>query len=146
MTTTMPSAQRITISGETVSAVRETAVPQGSSLVLRHSDGGEDALPPRVQALVVQALQAIADQGSVTIGGLPDQLTSTTAADLLGISRPTLMKWVSEGRIDASKKGTHARFKREDVLELRRRNADARRVAFEELRSFDDENEEFLAD
>ncbi|HJA38472.1 MAG TPA: helix-turn-helix domain-containing protein [Candidatus Brevibacterium intestinigallinarum] len=65
------------------------------------------------------------DAGAHT-GELPEQLTSAAAADVLGISSPTLAKWVSERRIDASKKGTHARFKREDVLELRRRNAEVR--------------------
>lgn len=146
MATATSSARRITISGETVTAVRGTSVPQGASLVLRHADGSEVELPARVQQLVLQTLQSIADQGSVTIGRLPEQLTSTTAADLLGVSRPTLMKWVSEGVIDASKKGSHARFDREAVLELRRRNADARRAAFDELRELDDENEEYLAD
>ena len=140
------ASQRITIDGQTVSDVRGTSIPRGASLVLRLADGGEIELPSSVERMVLQALRSIARQGTVTIGELPEQLTSTSAADLLGVSRPTLMKWVREGRIEASKKGSHARFAREDVLDLRKRNAVARQAAFDELRALDDENDEFLAD
>lgn len=29
----------------------------------------------------------------MVVGRMPEELTSTVAADLLGVSRPTLMKW-----------------------------------------------------
>jgi len=114
--------------------------------VLRFADGSVKELPASIQRMLLGALTSIAQQGSVTIGQLPESLTSTVAADLLGVSRPTLMKWVKEGRISSSKKGSHARFSRDEVLELRDRNAATRRAALDELRALDEEHQEFFTD
>lgn len=40
---------------------------------------------------------AISDK--IVIGRVPEALTSTVAADLLSVSRPTLMMWVRDGEI-----------------------------------------------
>src|SRR5699024_4366571 len=122
------------------------SVPQEASLVLRFADGSVKELPASIQRMLLGALTSIAQQGSVTIGQLPESLTSTVAADLLGVSRPTLMKWVKEGRISSSKKGSLARFSRDEVLELRDRNAATRRAALDELRALDEEHQEFFTD
>lgn len=142
----LASSERITISDQTVKDAQDTVVPGEASLVLRLADGKEVGLPASIQQTLLHALKLIAQQGSVSIGQLPVELTSTVAADLLSISRPTLMKWVAEGRIGSFKKGSHTRFDRDEVLDLRRRNAAARSSAFEELRNLDEEHEEFLAD
>src|SRR5699024_8926781 len=143
---TTASSERITISDQTVKDAQDTVVPGGASLVLRLADGKEMGLPSSIQQTLLHALKLIAQQGSVSIGQLPVELTSTVAADLLSISRPTLMKWVAEGRIDSFKKGSHTRFRRDEVLDLRQRNAVARRSAFEELRNLDEEHNGFLTD
>src|SRR5699024_464829 len=142
----LASSERITMSDQTVKDARDTVIPGGASLALRLADGEEVELPTSIQQRLLHALKLIAQQGSVSIGQLPVELTSTVAADLLSISRPTLMKWVAEGRIGSYKKGSHTRFNRDEVLDLRQRNAAARRSAFEELRSLDEEREGFLAD
>ena len=71
---------------------------------------------------------------------MPEKLSSTSAAELLGVSRPTLMKWAKEGRINSFKVGTHTRFNRDDVLALKRSMEKNRNDAFEELRAFELEN------
>ena len=142
----LASSERITISDQTVKDAQDTVIPGEASLVLRLADGKEVGLSASIQQTLLDALKLIAQQGSVSIGQLPVELTSTVAADLLSISRPTLMKWVAEGRIGSFKKGSHTRFNRDEVLDLRQRNAAARRSAFEELRSLDEEQEGFLAD
>ena len=63
---------------------------------------------------------------------------------MLGISRPTLMRWAAEGRISSFSVGSHTRFHRDDVLGLRDARAAERHAAFDELRTLDAENEEFL--
>ena len=68
------------------------------------------------------------------------------AADLLGVSRPTLMKLAREGEIDSFKVGTHTRFKRDEVLRVRDARAAKRRAAFDELRALDEEHEELFDD
>ena len=82
----------------------------------------------------------VAQRGQVKISRVPEELTSTVAAELLGVSRPTLMKWAKEGKIATHKRGTHSRFKREDVLQLKRQRAEERMKAFQEWRAFEEEN------
>lgn len=141
MTATMPIAERLTIDDQTVREARATSVPRGASLMVRLSDGREVSLPENIQRTLLGALNSIAEQGSVSIGRIPEELTSTAAADMLGVSRPTLMKWVRAGELKSFKVGSHTRFQRDDVLELRAERAAERRAAFEELRALDAEIE-----
>ncbi|TRX54736.1 helix-turn-helix domain-containing protein [Corynebacterium guaraldiae] len=98
------------------------------------------ALSRNVQRLISQVLMSVVQRGEVTISRIPEELTSTVAAELLGVSRPTLMKWAKEGKIATHKRGTHTRFKREDVLQMRRQRAKERVKAFQEWRAFEEEN------
>ena len=50
---------------------------------------------------------------------MPSEVTTTTAASMLGMSRPTLMKHVRSGRISAHKVGSHHKLFSKDVLEFR---------------------------
>jgi excisionase family DNA binding protein len=56
-------------------------------------------------------------------------LTTTTAAEQIGVSRPTLMKIVAAGELPTHKVGSHTRLRTVDVLsyieERRRRRVDA---------------------
>lgn len=97
--------------------------------------------PSRLQDLIDTTLAALSSNREVSIREIPPQLTTTDAAQLLAISRPTLMKLIEAGEVAAVKVGTHTRVRREDVLALRDRKARARRRAFDELRemNLDDE-------
>lgn len=77
---------------------------------------------------------------------LPEELTSSLAADVLGVTRPTLMKWAQEGRIASHKVGMHTRFYRDDVLALSKLRAKERGEAFAEFRALDAEYLDVLND
>jgi len=96
-------------------------------------------LPPELASILATVLEVMARGGSVTIGSLPEELTTTVAADQLGISRPTLMKMIQNGEIPAHRKGTHHRLKRSDVLAFKRARLERQRQAFDELRALEDE-------
>lgn len=137
MTATMMATKQITVSDRAADGARSVSVPRDASLVMRNGAGEEVELPAEIQQVLFGTLQAIARGGQVTIGRTPETLTSTVAADMLGISRPTLMKLVKEGRIDSFKVGSHTRFKRDAVLRVREERAKSRRAAFDELRQMD---------
>lgn len=146
MTATMLATERITINDHTIGEARNTPVSDSATLLLRTADGKEVTLPADLQRVLLGTIASIASDGEVTVGRTPEELTSTVAADLLGISRPTLMKWARDGEIDSFKVGTHTRFKRDEVLRVRKLRAQQRSTAFDELRAFDEKHGEVFDD
>lgn len=98
-------------------------------------------LPPELADILTTVIEVLARGGSVTIGSLPEELTTSVAADQLGVSRPTLMKFIQSGELGAHKVGSHHRVKLSDVQEFQRRRLEAQRKAFDDLRHLMDEND-----
>ena len=68
--------------------------------------------------VVSQVLESLHDGEYVQVGVLPEELTTTKAAAVIGVSRPTVLKMIAEGDLPATKVGTHHRLRTEDVLEV----------------------------
>ncbi|MBB5788275.1 helix-turn-helix domain-containing protein [Jiangella mangrovi] len=96
-------------------------------------------VPAELTALLRQVLEAVARGDVVTLRTLPSELSTTEAADLLGVSRPTLMRMIRDDEIAAHKVGTHHRLKLSDVQDLRRARLERQRAAFAELRQLEDD-------
>ena len=106
--------------------------PQGV-LTVERSGQQLDTLPPEIGRVLQQVLDVMARGGTIAIGPVPEVLTTSEAAGILGVSRPTLMKMVKEGHIASHRVGTHHRLKSEDVFaELKARRA-RERAAFAAL-------------
>lgn len=129
---TVTSGERLQ-AGEVVKAVRES--PQGMKFG-GTAQAGE--IPAELRELLIKVLAIVARGDTVTIGSLPDELTTTVAAAQLGVSRPTLMRMIREGQIPAHKVGSHHRLRTSDVLDARRKRLDAQRRAFNDLRDLED--------
>ncbi|MPZ53477.1 MAG: helix-turn-helix domain-containing protein [Acidimicrobiia bacterium] len=70
---------------------------------------------------------------TVTIAALYHRLTTQEAAELLGISRPTLVKVLEDGEIPYEQPGRHRRIKLADVLEFRDQRSSKRREALDRM-------------
>lgn len=104
---------------------------------------GQDVIaPPELSKFITTLLENVACGGQTNVQSLPSELTTTSAADIIGVSRPTLIKLVNRGEIQARKVGTHHRVRTEDVLRFREERAARRRVSFDALRAATDELEE----
>lgn len=106
--------------------------PAGT-LAVEHDGAPRGPLPVEIGRILQDVLDVIARGGTVTIGSVPRELTTSAAAGILGVSRPTLMKMISEGQLAAHKVGTHHRLNADDVFDALRARRARERAAFAEL-------------
>lgn len=105
-----------------------------SGVLVIEQDGRRGAaLPPEIGRVLQHVVAVMARGGSVTVGSIPHELTTTAAAEILGVSRPTLVKMITEGRLPAHKVGSHRRLFAEDVFAELRARRTRERAAFAAL-------------
>lgn len=115
-------------------------VPTRIEFVLE--DGQRIPLTDQLTQLFTQVINGVAN-GPLSIQMLPQELTTTFAADMLGVSRPTLMKWVRAGDLPAHQVGSHTRLFTKDVIEFRKVLSQRREDAFRDLLAWSGETAEY---
>ncbi len=105
--------------------------------------GDQVELPREVYELLLQVVSAMRQGLAVTIAPRSQTLTTQQAADLLGISRPTLVKLLDENRLPYERVNTHRRLLLRDVLDFREERRRAQYEALEAM-SVDVEEEDDL--
>lgn len=73
-------------------------------------------IPYRALELLTDILKAMSEGKPISIVPIATEVTTQKAAEILGCSRPYLVKLLEEGQIDFVKVGKHRRIKFEDVL------------------------------
>ena len=114
----MPSVASIDNSQSDPSAFVDSVgedVRSGASLTLRV--GHEECeVSGDLASAVLRALEVLSQGESFRVQQLPETITTGQAADLLGVSRPTVIKLIEDGHIPATRIGTHRRLRTADVL------------------------------
>lgn len=105
-------------------------------------DGRNVDLPKDVSVIVTTVLESLSKGSRVVISTTSKELRTTAAAEMLGISRPTLLKLVREGELPSHKVGAHHRFLLNDVLEYRDKQQEIKREHFLAVRGSLDELED----
>src|SRR5664279_1325785 len=104
--------------------------------------GDQVALPVEVYKVVYQVVEAMRAGLAVTVAPQSQKLTTQQAADLLGISRPTLIKMLDAQRIPYDRIGSHRRILLRDVLAFRNQRREEQYAALEETAiDIDDEGD-----
>jgi excisionase family DNA binding protein len=106
-------------------------------LRIRIADGDGDEpdleLPAAAVHLLVYLLTQMAEGNAVTLIPVHAQLTSQQAADLLGVSRPFLVKLLDDKKIPFHKVGTHRRVLFSDLMAYKAKVDEQRHEALDEL-------------
>ena len=100
---------------------------------LRSPDGHQLEIPNSIYRVLVAAVTAMAQGSAVSIVPVHHELTTQQAAELLGVSRPHLVKLVDAGQIPHHKTGSHRRIYFEDLMQYRDMRDAQRAEALREL-------------
>lgn len=95
--------------------------------------------PEQVYRLTREVLSIVAEGGTAAVVEADHDLTTQAAADILGVSRPHLIKLLDQGEIPYCKVGSHRRVAVADVLAFKSQRDNERRAALSELTALSQE-------
>ena len=140
MAPALPSEADTMLAKET-SRVLASHIPASDPMELRipndPSPTGVVRLPVSAARLLVRILEEMARGNAVTLIPVHAELTTQEAAEMLNISRPSLIQLLDEGKIEYRKVGTHRRVRFEGLMKYKRNAEAARCAALEGLAAYD---------
>lgn len=101
--------------------------------VLEAPSGHRVALPAEIYTVLLDITKAMAEGRAITIAPHEQVLSTQQAADLLGISRPTLVAILERGEVPYTQPGRHRRVRLTDVLDYQQRQRHLRRRVLDTL-------------
>ncbi len=122
-------------------AKRHGVQPERRYLLVGDGEGEQIELPETVYRVLVQVVEAMAAGKAVTVTPQEPQLTTQQAADLLGVSRPTVIRLIESGELRAERIGNRRKLLLGDVLAYRERRR-ARQYAMLEATAVDLDDED----
>ena len=96
-------------------------------------------IPASAARMLVRILEEMAMGNAVKLIPVRAELTTQEAADMLNVSRPSLIQLLDEGKMEYRKVGTHRRVRFESLMSHKRRTDAERRAALAELVAYDQE-------
>ena len=96
-------------------------------------------VPLKALKLLAQILRATSEGKPISVVPIATEMTTQAAADMLGCSRPHLVKLLEEGTIPYTKVGRHRRVKLEDVMNYKKQQKAAQRQLLREIMQDDEE-------
>lgn len=96
-------------------------------------------IPFRAMELLTDILKAMSEGKPISIVPIATEVTTQKAAEILGCSRPYLVKLLEDGKIDFVKIGKHRRIKFEDVVAYKQQMKNDQKKNIIDIMSFDEE-------
>lgn len=141
--TAIPSAEEIALaklsSQELAAVIESQGESQLVSVIDKQGQKHEVTLPVSALKLMVEVLTQLGQGNSVNITPIQAELTTQDAADLLNMSRPTLIKLLDAGELPFSRTGNRRKVPFAAVLAYKQKVQAQRIDALDELASLDQE-------
>lgn len=96
-------------------------------------DGSQIDIPDELYGVLREVMTALSHGLAISIAPHNTLLTTQEAADLLNVSRPTLVRLLTDGEIPYSMRGRHRRVTLRDVLDYRDRTRSERRQTLDQM-------------
>ena len=96
-------------------------------------------LPAKASRLLAQILKATADGKPISLVPIAMEMTTQAAAELLGCSRPHIVKLVDTGEIPHTMVGRHRRLMFEDVMKYKKAMKEKQKNLIIEMMKEDEE-------
>lgn len=97
-------------------------------------------IPLNALKLLAKILKETSQGKPISIVPIATEITTQAAAELLGCSRPFLVKLLEEGKINFTKIGKHRRIKYQDVIEYKKQLKDKQRKLLIEIMKADEQS------
>ncbi|MBD0779226.1 helix-turn-helix domain-containing protein [Maribacter sp. ANRC-HE7] len=96
-------------------------------------------IPLSALKLLGEILEAMSKGKPFSLVPMATEVTTQKAAEILGCSRPHIVKLLEKGKIDFTKVGKHRRVKFEDVMKYKRKMKEAQKKHIIEIMESDEE-------
>jgi excisionase family DNA binding protein len=111
----------------------ESLIQQAAPAKLVGPDGAEVTVPAEIYSALVDVVETLSIGMAVTITPHNTLLTTQQAAEILDLSRPTLVRLLTDGEIPYENRGKHRRVRLADLIEYRDRTRVARRKSLTDM-------------
>lgn len=96
-------------------------------------DGSQIDIPEDLYDILRDVVAALSHGMAISIAPHNTMLTTQEAADLLNVSRPTLVRLLTDGEISYTMRGRHRRVMLRDILDYRDRTRRERRETLDRM-------------
>lgn len=131
MPTLATPSPKPTVDANQFRALRRLALTSSAKIV---GKGGESvAIPPAVRTLLAEIARNMEAGKAVSVVAEHHELTTQRAANILGVSRPFLVRLLEDGKLAFHMAGSHRRVYLSDLLEFKAKRDRARHEAVKRL-------------
>lgn len=128
-------------------AARESYESLVSSIGLLQNDlpvieiaetGRKIRIPVSVLRLLIQILKEISQGNPVTVVPEATEITTQAASEVLGCSRPHVVRLLEEGKIPYTKVGKHRRIRYDDLMSFKKKMKVSQKKKLQDLMKLDE--------
>lgn len=97
-------------------------------------------IPKSALKLLAKILMELSRGNPISIVPIATEITTQSAAELLGCSRPHIVRLLEDGKIPFTKVGKHRRIRYEDLVKFKKEMKINQRTKIQELMQLDEES------